>query len=171
MTPFQTIGVDFKIKNTNIEGRDYKIMFFDSAGQERFRSLPRSLYKMAHGIFIAFDLSDKQGLESVEKWMEEIKLSQNKCPKLLIGTKSDLPMAYDKDIILSFSRNNDIEYFGTSAKTDTYVKEACDYMAFLCIEYISALPPPMPVYQNQQPLNYLYHQNQNDNGQRSACKC
>ncbi|GBP12040.1 Ras-related protein Rab-4B [Eumeta japonica] len=36
-----TIGMDFKSKVMNIEGVDYKLALWDTAGAERFRSLTR----------------------------------------------------------------------------------------------------------------------------------
>ena len=39
-----TIGVDFKIKTLDIDGKSCKLQIWDTAGQERFRNIISSYY-------------------------------------------------------------------------------------------------------------------------------
>lgn len=40
-----TIGVDFKVKNLEIDGQRIYLQIWDTAGQERFRTLIPSYYR------------------------------------------------------------------------------------------------------------------------------
>lgn len=47
-----TIGVDFKIKTIEVEGKRIKLQIWDTAGQERFRNITKTYYKGAYGVRI-----------------------------------------------------------------------------------------------------------------------
>ena len=51
-----TIGVDFHLKYLEIANIKYKIQIWDTAGQEKFRSITRSYYKGAQGILLVYDI-------------------------------------------------------------------------------------------------------------------
>ncbi len=42
-----TIGIDFKIKTVDLDGRRVKLQIWDTAGQEQFRTITRSYFWMA----------------------------------------------------------------------------------------------------------------------------
>ncbi|CAZ82537.1 unnamed protein product [Tuber melanosporum] len=44
-----TIGVDFKVKKLSVKGKLHRVFLFDTAGQERFRTLTSSYYRNAQG--------------------------------------------------------------------------------------------------------------------------
>jgi Ras-related protein Rab-1A len=44
------IGVDFKIRTVEIEGKIVKLQIWDTGGQERFRCITSSFYRGAHGV-------------------------------------------------------------------------------------------------------------------------
>ena len=52
-----TIGIDFKLKNIQLDGKRIKLQIWDTAGQERFRTITNAYYKGAHGLLIFFNLS------------------------------------------------------------------------------------------------------------------
>ena len=88
-----TLGVDFIFKNVITNEVDIKIQIFDTAGQERFRSLINSYYKLSDGIIMVFDITDKSSMINlVENWTKTLMLNlSEKTPKiLLLGNKSDL---------------------------------------------------------------------------------
>ncbi|RPB05857.1 ras-domain-containing protein [Choiromyces venosus 120613-1] len=47
-----TIGVDFKVKKLSVKGKPHRILLFDTAGQERFRTLTSSYYRNAQGVLL-----------------------------------------------------------------------------------------------------------------------
>ena len=122
-----TIGVDFKIKTLLIEEKKIKLQIWDTAGEERFRTIISSYYKGAHGILLVYDITLKESFESLNDWLNEIKKNTSKnIVKVLIGNKIDLN---DKRVISfdeakEFADNNSMKYIETSAKTSTNVDQA-----------------------------------------------
>ena len=56
---YNTIGVDFKMKNVEIDGRKVRMQVWDTAGQDRFRTITSTYYKGAHGIMLVYDVTDR----------------------------------------------------------------------------------------------------------------
>ena len=69
---FNTIGVDFKIKTITLNDQVIKMQIWDTAGQDRFRTLTSSYYRGAHGIIIVYDVTNKDSFDNVRQWMQEI---------------------------------------------------------------------------------------------------
>ena len=87
-----TIGVDFLAKNIKLSsGENITIKFQDTAGQERYRSLASNFIRMADGILLMYDITNKETFESIARWVESIKEAKgNDFPIILIGNKCDL---------------------------------------------------------------------------------
>ncbi|KAK2072252.1 hypothetical protein P8C59_006620 [Phyllachora maydis] len=85
-----TIGIDFKIKRLNVRGKPYRLTLFDTAGQERFRTLSTSFYRGAHGVILVYDISNRASFQSMERWFAEAEM--NTVPGVvlyLVGAKLD----------------------------------------------------------------------------------
>ena len=121
-----SIGVDFKSKDLNIDGQKVKLQIWDTAGQERFRTITSSYYRGAHAIGIVFDLTKRESYEHVKKWMIDInKFAKENVLKFLIGNKSDLinerKVNYEEARALASQMNT--TYFDVSAKKNENINE------------------------------------------------
>jgi len=98
-----TIGVDKKTLNVSVEveennkkiKKDFIISLFDTAGQEKFRSIAATYYRGSDGILLLYDITDRNSFESIEMWIYSIidsigKKVDSKYVILLIGNKLDL---------------------------------------------------------------------------------
>ena len=86
-----TIGVDFKIRNNEVDGKTIKLQIWDTAGQERFKTITSSYYKGAHGIIVTYDITDRESFGAVQTWMAEIeKHASDNISRILVGNKCDL---------------------------------------------------------------------------------
>eukprot|EP00300_Choanocystis_sp_HF-7_P030925 c39940_g1_i1.p1 GENE.c39940_g1_i1~~c39940_g1_i1.p1 ORF type:complete len:198 (+),score=39.05 c39940_g1_i1:49-642(+) len=122
-----TIGVDFKHRMKQVDGRNVKVQIWDTAGQERFRAMSSTYYRGAHGIVIVFDITDKKSFEDVQGWLSETaKYAAEGVSKLLVGNKLDLGSSrqVSREEAESLAASNGMLYFETSAKTGQNVEEA-----------------------------------------------
>ena len=126
-TQFATIGIDFKLKKININGKTIELKIWDTAGQERYRNLTKQYYKGADGILLIFDLTKKETFLKINDWIDQLNshFNHDEISIILIGNKKDLS---DREI--SYEEGNErgkelnILYFETSAKTGENVNEA-----------------------------------------------
>jgi len=88
-----TIGVDFQNMIKTINDEIIKICIWDTAGQEKYKSIIRSYFRDIAGIILMFDLTKRQTFLNIQNWLNLIE-SENKCnhshPILLLGNKRDL---------------------------------------------------------------------------------
>ena len=135
-----TIGVDFKVKTLEIDNKQIKMQIWDTAGQERFRNVISSYFRGSHGIFLIYDITNRDSFKNLENWLIEIEknASQNVL-KILIGNKSDL--VDDREITTeegqAFANRNGMKFIETSAKMNTNVNEAFETLAKLMMEFSS----------------------------------
>ena len=86
-----TIGLDFKQKNVNLEnGKSVKVQIWDTAGQDRFKSITKNYYKGAHGIMLIYDVTTRRSFDNVRNWIDTIKEEvSDKVNIILVGNKID----------------------------------------------------------------------------------
>eukprot|EP01117_Protostelium_nocturnum_P020454 TRINITY_DN9202_c0_g1_i1.p1 TRINITY_DN9202_c0_g1~~TRINITY_DN9202_c0_g1_i1.p1 ORF type:complete len:236 (+),score=87.32 TRINITY_DN9202_c0_g1_i1:94-801(+) len=130
-----TIGADYKFKKTEVDGQNLKVQVFDTAGQERFRTVTSSFYRGANGIILVFDLADKNSYEeAIPEWLREIKnYTTDATHVILVGNKSDKitddsQRGVLKHEVEEWAKEQDIPYFELSAKTNEGVEETFNYL-------------------------------------------
>ena len=64
------MGVEFLSKTIKVNGQNIKITIWDTAGQEKYKSLSKVYYKGASGIIIVYDITNPQSYVDVESWMK-----------------------------------------------------------------------------------------------------
>lgn len=86
-----TIGIDFKIKNVDVDGKRIKLQIWDTAGQERFRTITTSYFRGAQGIILVYDVTDRRSFESIRNWISQIQQHADvHVNKMLVGNKCDM---------------------------------------------------------------------------------
>jgi len=121
-----SIGVDFRSKDLNYDGRKIKLQIWDTAGEERYRTITASYYRGAHAIAIVFDLTKMETFEHVKRWIEDInKYAKENVLKFIIGNKSDLVQKRQVNYIdvRNFANKMNITYFEVSAKNAENINE------------------------------------------------
>ena len=127
-----TIGLDFRLKTINLkDDRKVKIQIWDTAGEDRFRSITRNYYKGAKGILLIFDVTDKETFTHVRDWIERIhEESPEGITICLVGNKIDM----NESRVISNEEGKKIAdefkipYFETSAKSNIGVEEVFTYL-------------------------------------------
>ncbi|XP_017852242.1 ras-related protein Rab-18 [Drosophila busckii] len=121
-----TIGMDFKSAIMNVDGIDYKVALWDTAGAERFRSLTPSFYRKALGAILVYDITKRDTLVKLEAWLAELE-SYSDNPNIaimVVGNKIDQERVVDRDEGRKFARKHRALFIETSAKCDQYVSDA-----------------------------------------------
>ena len=86
-----TIGLDFQSKNVTIHDQDVRLILYDTAGQEKFRSLIPMYIREAQIILLIYDISNRESFDSMPKWIQQILDVKNaEAVFVLIGNKIDL---------------------------------------------------------------------------------
>ena len=86
-----TIGLDFQSKNINIGNQDINILFYDTAGQEKFRSLIPLYTRDAKIILLVYDISCKESFIHLSDWLQELtNVNKDEVIFALVGNKNDL---------------------------------------------------------------------------------
>lgn len=121
-----TIGVDFKIKNISVYDKSIKLNIWDTAGQDRFRTITSAYYKGAQGVIIVYDVTDRQTFENIQNWRQEVKKNAGECVQvLMVGNKCDLQdsRAVSTKEAQDLADSLNMLYIETSAKTGERVEE------------------------------------------------
>ncbi|XP_064536435.1 ras-related protein Rab-18 [Drosophila montana] len=120
-----TIGMDFKSAIMNVDGIDYKVALWDTAGAERFRSLTPSFYRKALGAILVYDITNRESLVKLEAWLAELD-SYSDNPNIaiiVVGNKIDQERVVDREEGRKFARKHRALFIETSAKCDQYVSD------------------------------------------------
>ena len=86
-----TVGIDSLIINAEVNKENVFFQLYDTAGQEKFRSLPRNYYNQVDGILVFFDVTNEESFKTVDNWIEDIKEfgDMKDFEMILIGNKID----------------------------------------------------------------------------------
>ena len=126
-----TIGVDFKLKTLDVNGKKVKLQIWHTAGQERFKNITASYYRGGNGVLVVYDITDRDSFTNLTSWLIEIEKNANKNVfKLLIGNKNDLES--ERKVTTEegkeFADSNGMKFIETSAKTADKVYEAFELL-------------------------------------------
>ncbi len=115
-----TIGVEFFLKEVEINSNHCTLQLWDFGGQQRFRFLLESYVLGAKGALLLFDLTRPITLEKLEQWVEICRKNDPDLPILFLGTKTDLvdDIMVDDDYALEFKEAFDLfDYLKVSSKS------------------------------------------------------
>ena len=138
------MGLDFFTKDEIIDDKTIRIKIWDTAGQERYKAITKCFFQRAQGIIIVFDVTNKKSFEDLKIWIDSIN-SQSKLtedlenmPIIIIGNKIDIPKrVIDKDTALNFAKEQNLDYYETSAKTGEGIDSAIKDLVKKVMVYIS----------------------------------
>jgi small GTP-binding protein len=120
-----TIGAVFHTYEQTWDGRHVIMQIWDTAGQEKYRSLGPIYYRNSAAGIAVFDVTDAETLPALEKWISEFKKYTEEPLLFVVGNKIDLTdaQAVKQDEAKAFAEGQGATCFFTSAKTGDGVKE------------------------------------------------
>ena len=125
-----TIGVDFTAVDLQIQGKKVKTQFWDTAGQEKYRSIASAYYKNSQGVILVYDISRRESFENIQNWWQELRdQGEPGIEMILVGNKADLvgERVVTVDEGRNMAREKGIFFMEVSAKTNV---EDCVRRAF-----------------------------------------
>uniref|UniRef100_A0A5B7B6C1 Ras-related protein RABC2a n=1 Tax=Davidia involucrata TaxID=16924 RepID=A0A5B7B6C1_DAVIN len=139
-----TIGVDFKIKLLTVGGKRLKLTIWDTAGQEKFRTLTTSYYRGAQGIILVYDVTRRDTfLNLSDVWAKEVDLysTNQDCVKMLVGNKVDRESerVVSKEEGIALAKEHGCLFLECSAKTRENVEQSFEELALKIMEVPSLL--------------------------------
>ena len=115
-----SIGVDFFSKTIKYKGKTIKLQIWDSAGQEKFRSLIPNYIRGSSLVFIVYDITNKKSFDNLQSWIDFVNNIENS-NIVILGNKTDLD---DKRVVSTeegkkFCEEKNYDFFEVSAKEDS----------------------------------------------------
>jgi Rab family protein len=122
-SPLPTVATEFATKIIQIkEGGYIKAQIWDTAGQEKYKSITYHHYKKSVGGLIVYDITKRSTFENVKNWYNDlITLGEKGCIIALVGNKLDLvernerKREVEKYEAQAYADDNHMLFFETSA--------------------------------------------------------
>ena len=142
-----TVGYNEEIKTLKIDNKNiYQLRLVDTAGQERYMSMPRNYYKNSDGILLLYDVESKESFKNIEIWMNDIKEYTDKKDDniviYLIGNKIDLiyndnnndEEKVTKEEIEELANSLKVKYYDISCKWNLNIEEVMARIILDCLK-------------------------------------
>ncbi|KAH3744369.1 GTP-binding protein yptV1 [Pelomyxa schiedti] len=100
--------------------------FWDTNGQERFRTVTASYYRNAQGVLLCYDVTNLESFLSLKEWLQQVdRYAGAESVKLvLVGCKDDLGTPQvSEEMEQEFAKAHSMSAFRCSSKVGTNVKE------------------------------------------------
>ena len=114
-----TVGVEFtkRVITEKQSGQRIQLHIWDTAGQEKFKSVTKHYYRGTDICLLTFDLTNEDSFSEVSHWITEIReYTPEGCVVVLLGNKSDLHnKVIQRERALSFATQHGFIYHETSA--------------------------------------------------------
>ena len=121
-----TVGA---IYDTYVEHRDdltIEVQIWDTAGQEKFRSLAPAYYRGAAAAVVVFDMSKRSTFQNLQEWIDDFKaVAGEDSTIVVVGNKVDLKdqIQVSENEAEVWAKARNARFFMTSAKTGEGVKD------------------------------------------------
>jgi len=140
-----TLGLNYSQKLYEKNGKKISLNLWDTAGQEKFRSLGKNFYKDSFIIIIVYDICNKASFQSIkEVWYPDIQRFGEKVNIIaLVGNKKD---KYEEEEVpeeeaKSYAKEIDANFFLVSANSGDGIEQMFQSLAdnFFDIEFIKKI--------------------------------
>ena len=129
---YNTIGIDFKVRIIELDGKKIKLQLWDTSGDERFQDIITSYYETTCGVIIVYDVTKEESFANVKSKLQDTKEfgGEGVC-KILVGNKIDLrkQLVINSSTVEQFANSLGIPLVQTSAMNSMNVELAFVTMA------------------------------------------
>ena len=124
-----TIGIDNIKDEKEFDNKKYSFKIYDTAGQERYKSISLNYIKLGDGFLLVFSVDNRETFDKLEEWVQNIYESVSIEEKVifLVGNKIDSPnRVITREEAETYAKNKNFPYYETSAKTGDGVEKLFD---------------------------------------------
>ena len=132
-----TVGANYQLITRKIEGKKIEIQVWDTAGQEKFRSLSPIYFRNAIGAIAVYDQTSKQSYENLDMWLKMFTdIAGNDSVIAIAANKSDLMDAIqvDPEEAKKWCVENGFIFGQTSAQSGEGVQELFNSLSVVLLE-------------------------------------
>ena len=124
-----TYGINFKIKIITLPNqKKIKILFYDTSGEEKFKSISLNTIKNADGMALLYDITNQDSFEAIPGLIKSVKEAKGgNIPIVLLGNKCDLENNREitKEEGKKLANEYNIGFFEISNKKGINIEESC----------------------------------------------
>lgn len=127
-----TIGVVNTTKIVTVDDQKILLNIWDTAGQEKYRSMLSSFFKGCRAAILVYDITNDHSFKSLYYWLKQVKDMGGESVKfLLIGNKADLESsrAVTQKVGLEMARVNNMLFMETSCVSNYNIERAFQEIA------------------------------------------
>ncbi|CAF1091426.1 unnamed protein product [Rotaria magnacalcarata] len=115
-----TFAVNIFKHTAKVDGKQFDIEFWDTAGQEKFDNIHHSYFHQAHACIMIFDATRKITYKNLDRWYNELRDIRPHIPCLCVANKVDVATEVTKKSF-SFPKKHDMPLYYVSAADGTNV--------------------------------------------------
>lgn len=139
-----TIGIEFYSKNIICKNHNLSLQIWDTAGQEKYRSVVKYYYRDSYGAFLCFSITNRYSFDLLKYYIDELNLvNENNVTIILVGTFEDMSkkriVSYDEAI--NFAEKYGLDYIEVSSKTGKNIEYCFNKMNEKMCEKIDCMDP------------------------------
>lgn len=135
-----TVGIENFSKSFSHDRGQITIQMWDTAGEERYRTITSAYYAPAHGFLLAYDSTNRRSFTNItHTWLKQMNAycANQAYPRVLVACKCDQEdLKVQKDEGQALADEYGMTFFETSAKNSFGVNEAFDSLATATIDVV-----------------------------------
>ena len=121
-----TAAIDLRNKEIERNNKKIALKIFDTAGQERFRSISKNYFKSSDGILLLYSIDDLESFNSIKGWIDSIKevVDLADIGMVVVGNKLDLSEDRKVSDLMreDLEKNLNIKILEASAKSNINIE-------------------------------------------------
>ena len=133
-----TVGIDFRVITLKYKDIIAKVHIWDTAGQEKFKSISINYYRSSNGFIYVYDITDKDSLSNLEFWIKLTKENtDSNVINFLVGNKSDNDeeRKVSKEEAKNLAKEKNLFFLETSARNNDNIQKLFYFFLFELIKY------------------------------------
>ena len=115
-----TVGANYQVFTRDVDGQRVNVQIWDTAGQEKFRSLSPIYFRNSSAAIVVFSLTNRSSFRDLDEWiLFFLQHAGNQARVFIVANKSDLIEEFEvsTDEARAWAETNGYPFYLTSAKT------------------------------------------------------